>query len=172
MRWFVRLFILAAILALAIFAGRIVLVLLGAMLVVAFVGAMMAAVRGSRAVSAFRRSWAAQGKDLVIVYSNSPQSAQYVQEEWLPHWHDRAVILNWSERAQWTESPEVDLFRAVVGRKEHNPVVIVVPRTGAIKVLRFWRAFRELAQGKNKTLRAMESQLDALLAEEPPIERL
>ena len=172
MRWLVRLLILAAIGALAVFAGRLALLLLAAVLVLALAGAIMAAVRGSRAVSGFRRNWSAQGKDLLIVYSNNPQSAPHVEQEWLPRWRDRAVVLNWSDRTQWPESPEVDLFRAVVGRKEHNPVIIVVPRTGAIKVLRYWRAFRERAQGKDETLRAMESRLDALLQEEPPIERL
>src|SRR5919112_1517073 len=117
MRWTVRLVILAAIVALAIFAGRIVLVLFGALLVLAFVAATIAAIRGSRAVRAFRRTWGAQGKDLLIVYSNSPHWQRYVEEEWLPHWRDRAVILNWSDRARWTHSPEVDLFHAVVGRK-------------------------------------------------------
>jgi hypothetical protein len=172
MRWLVRLVILAAIGALAVFAGRLALLLVAAVLVLALAGAIMAAVRGSRAVTAFRRNWSAQGKDLLIVYSNSPQSGPHVEQEWLPRWRDRAVVLNWSDRAQWPQSPEVDLFRAVVGRKERNPVVIVVPRTGAIKVLRYWRAFRERAQGKDDTLRAMESRLDALLDEEPPIERL
>ena len=172
MRWVVRLGILAAIIALAVFAGRLMMTLLGAVVGVALASAMIAAVRGSRAVRAFRRTWGAQGKDLLIVYSNNPHWQRYIEEEWLPRWRERAVILNWTERAQWRDEPEVALFRTVVGRKEHNPVAIVVPRTGAIKVLRFWRAFREMAQGKEQTFRTIEAQLDALLSEAPPIEQL
>jgi hypothetical protein len=173
MRWVVRLVIVAALVALAVFAGRLMMTLLGAVVGVALASALIAAVRGSRAVRAFRRTWGVQGKDLLIVYSNSPHWQRYIEEEWLPHWRERAVILNWSHRAQWTDGPEVELFRAVVGRKEHNPVAIVVPQTGAIKVLRFWRAFREMAQGKEQTFRTIEAQLEALLNESPPpIERL
>ena len=172
MRWIVRLAILAVIVALAVFAGRFMMALLGAVVGAALASAILAAVRGSRAVRAFRRTWGAQGKDLLIVYSNSPHWQRYIEEEWLPHWRDRAVVLNWTERAKWAAGPEVELFRTVVGRKEHNPVAIVVPQTGAIKVLRFWRAFREMAQGKEQTFRTIEAQLDALLNAPPPIERL
>jgi hypothetical protein len=50
---------------------------------------------GSGAVKRFRAVWHPQGKDLLLVYSNSPNWQQHVEEQWLPKWRQRAVVLNW-----------------------------------------------------------------------------
>ena len=96
-----------------------------------------------RAVRGFRATWGAQRKDVLIVYSNSPHWQRYIEEKWLPRWGHRAVVLNWSERNQWTASgrTEVALFRAFAGEREFNPLGVVVPHHGKVQVVRFWRAF-------------------------------
>jgi hypothetical protein len=89
-----------------------------------------------------------------------------VEENWLPRWGNRAVVLNWSERRNWQRErrPEVALFRAFAGDREFNPVGIVVPQKGrAARVVRFWRAFREYKHGKDRLLLAAEAELEACL---------
>ena len=100
-----------------------------------------------RAVRRFRACWRSQGKDLLLVYSNSP------------HWQR-------SERSQWGSPAraEVALFRAFAGAREFNPLGIVVPATGRqAHVVRFWRAFREHKHGKDRLLQAAEADLGRLL---------
>jgi hypothetical protein len=114
----------------------------------------------------FRLAHVAEGRDLLIVYSNSPHWQAYVEREWLPRWSDRAVVLNWSERTQWSGwSPAVLLFRAFTGHQAFNPVAMVVPHWwGRPTVVPFWQAFRDLKHGKPAALRQAERQLeDALM---------
>jgi hypothetical protein len=119
-----------------------------------------------RAVRRFRACWTSQGRDLLLVYSNSPHWQRHIEETWLPRWQHRAVVLNWSERSQWGSAAraEVALFRAFAGAREFNPLGIVVPATGRqVRVVRFWRAFREHKHGKDRLLQAAEADLGRLL---------
>jgi hypothetical protein len=120
-----------------------------------------------RSVRRFRAVWGVQGKDLLLVYSNSPHWQRYVEETWLPRWGHRAVVLNWSERSKW-ERParaEVALFRAFAGAREFNPLGIVVPVTGRqVHIVRFWQAFRDYKHGKLRLLQAVEADLDRFLS--------
>jgi hypothetical protein len=119
-----------------------------------------------RAVSRFRAAWGIHGKDLLLVYSESPNWQAYVEERWLPRWGHRAVVLNWSERRKWTRPVRTDvaLFRAFAGSREFNPLGIVVPATGSdAHVVRFWRAFREYKYGKDRLLRQAEAELERYL---------
>lgn len=122
--------------------------------------------RKRRAVKRFRARWRDEGKDLLLVYSNSPNWQRYVEETWLPRWGDRAVVLNWSERSTWQKSrPEVALFRAFAGVREFNPLAIVVPPKGRhVAIVRFWLAFRDFKHGKDRLLRAAETELGEHLA--------
>jgi hypothetical protein len=113
----------------------------------------------------FRLAHVTRGRDLLIVYSNSPNWQSYVEREWLPRWGHRAVILNWSERRQWRSwTPAVLLFRAFTGYRAFNPIAMVVPRWwGGPTVVPFWQAFRDLKHGKGDTLRKAERQLEDAL---------
>ena len=120
-----------------------------------------------RAVRRFRAVWGTEGRDLLLVYSNSPTWQRYVEQTWLPRWGHRAVVLNWSERSKWGRfaRAEVALFRAFAGAREFNPLGIVVPARGRnAHVVRFWLAFREYKHGKDRLLRAAEAELDRCLS--------
>ena len=45
--------------------------------------------------------WLPRGKDILFVYSDSPIWRDYMTSEVLPLVHERAVVLNWSERKKW-----------------------------------------------------------------------
>lgn len=120
-----------------------------------------------RSVQSFRATFGDQGKDLLLVFSNSPHWQRYIEETWLPRWGHRAVVLNWSERSQWNGSAQaaVALFRAYAGGREFNPLGIVVPRQGRqARVVRFWLAFRDYKHGKNRLLLEKEAELDGWLS--------
>ncbi len=124
--------------------------------------------RKAAAVRRFRGVWGSQGKDLLLVYSNSPHWKTYVETHWLPRWGSRAVVVNWSERQRWRfEHPqEAQLFSAFAGSREFNPLAIVLPADGwrDVRVVRFWQAFREYKHGKDSTLRRAEATLEQILA--------
>jgi hypothetical protein len=113
----------------------------------------------------FHQRWGAQGKRLLLVYSNSPNWQAYVEENWLPRLESMAVLLNWSERGTWRERHplEADIFRAWAGDQEFNPLAIVIPADGSVRVIRFWQAFRDYRHGRDRTLRAAEAELGEVL---------
>src|SRR5262245_41226428 len=110
---------------------------------------------------AFASRWAPLGKDVLLVYSNSPHWQHYVERHWLPQLAARAVVLNWSERATWRERHplEAAVFWRWAGVREFNPIAIVLPVRGPVKVIRFWRAFRDFKHGRPEALRAAEREL-------------
>jgi len=113
----------------------------------------------------FHKRWGGQGKRLLLVYSNSPNWQTYVEENWLPRLESIAVVLNWSERSTWAERHafEADIFRMWAGEREFNPVAIIIPADGRVRVIRFWQAFRDYKHGKDRILRAAEAELGAAL---------
>src|SRR5262245_29677290 len=102
--------------AVGVIGGVVLLVIFW---IVAFlVVGLIATSRGRKtAVRRFRARWVGQGKDLLLVYSNSPNWQAYIEAEWLPRWGHRAVVLNWSQRSNWRRPfpAEVLLFRAFSG---------------------------------------------------------
>ena len=114
------------------------------------------------AVRAFRSQYAANGKDLLIVLTDSPHWRPYIESEWLSRWGERAVVLDRSK--PWNrDQPEARLWNAVKGEEEHTPLAIVVPARGRIKVIRLFLAFRDYKHGKDQKLRAAERELEAAL---------
>jgi hypothetical protein len=119
-----------------------------------------------RSLRRFREEWGTRGKDVLLVYSNSPHWKPYIDQRWLARWGARAVVLNWSERKSWERSrrPEAALFRAFAGQREFNPLVIIVPPSGRhAHVVRVWRAFRDLKHGNARKLRDAEADLERCL---------
>ncbi len=146
---------------------RGLLILVAGIAAVAIGAYVVARWRKWRAVRRFRAAWSIHGRDLLLVYSESPNWQRYVEESWLPRWGHRAVVLNWSERNTWGRSAEVALFRRFAGEREFNPLGIVVPATGSrVHVVRFWRAFRDHKHGKDRLLREAEAELERLLQQE------
>jgi hypothetical protein len=161
-----RIGILLALAACAVLLWRGLLIFAAVVALIAVAAYLGYVWRRWRAVRRFRAAWQSQCKDLLLVYSNSPNWKRYVEEKWLPRWGNRAVVLNWSERQTWRRDrrAEVALFRAFAGDREFNPLGIVVPRKGrAAHVVRFWRAFRDYKHGKDGPLRIAEAKLEACL---------
>ena len=117
-----------------------------------------------RAIAAFRAAHRATGKDVLVVYTDSPHWKEYIETQWLPRWGDRAIPFDRS-RPWRADQVEARLWRAVAGSVEHTPVVIVVPPHGPVQIVRFWLAFRDYKHGKDRRLREAEARLAAILGE-------
>lgn len=125
------------------------------------IGAWLERWKRRRLQRAFHARWGSSGKRLLLVYSNSPHWQAYIEEHWLPRVGEAAVVLNWSERGRWPEQHplEAQVFRRWAGDREFNPVAIVVPERGPVRVIRFWKAFRDYKHGKDRALRVAEAEL-------------
>lgn len=159
----VALLILTAAGQLLIWIGWPVVVVFGALLLYGAGAWIVSKRRDARALRRFRDEWTPRGKNLLLVYSNSPHWQQYIETTWLPRWGSRAAVLNWSDRSRWNDSSEVELFRRFAREREFNPLAIVVPKSGTPTVIRFWQAFRDNKHGRPAALRAAETKLAAVL---------
>src|SRR3954452_5429334 len=88
--------------------GLLLLVLLFPLLVVGITLYILAGILLHIAAWCF---WCAQGRDVLLVYSNSPIWQSYVEEILLPRLRYRAIVLNWSHRRTWRRSLAVAEFR-------------------------------------------------------------
>src|SRR5690242_1898618 len=60
--------------------------------------------------------WLPKGRDVLVVYSDSPIWRDYMRQEIIPLLDNRAVVLNWSERSKWPKwSFAVHVFRSFGG---------------------------------------------------------
>ena len=92
--------------------------------------------------------WMPQGKDVLIVTSDSPVWREYMQREIIAKLEQRSIILNWSERAKWPwlHIPALAL-QLWGGSNEFNPMVLVFKRFQTVEKFRFWAAFKEYKHG-------------------------
>ena len=103
--------------------------------------------------------WVPRGYRVLVVYSNSPHWKQYFEERIVPRLAPRCVVLNWSERRQWSLSLGGCLFWFYGGHRAYNPLVVVVRPFGRASVFRFWPAFRDARRGRLEPLHQLEAEL-------------
>jgi hypothetical protein len=66
--------------------------------------------------------WLPRGRDVLLVYSNSPHWQTFFETQVLPRVSNRAVVLNWSERKSWRMGLATLVFRCFAGGKDFNPI--------------------------------------------------
>ena len=164
--WVVRVAIIAVFIAivaaLAKWSGWWVLLLPAVIVAYAAFAVATAAAKGAAATQVFRALH--PGKDLLLAYSDNPQWNDHIANEWLPRWGARAVVVTLpADAASPEQAAPLSLFRSVAGKREHNPIAIVVPPAGRIRVIRFRQAFHENAAGSDRALREAEARLDLAL---------
>jgi hypothetical protein len=96
--------------------------------------------------------WGLQGRHILFVYSDSPIWSGYIEQEILPYITKTAIILNWSERKQWTNSLAVLAFKLYGGNQNFNPMAIVFRPFRLHKIFRFYEAFKDFKHGNSKEL--------------------
>jgi hypothetical protein len=104
--------------------------------------------------------WSSVGKQVLLVYSNSPTWQSYIEERIIPRLPPETVVLNWSERRKWKRwSLAYLVFRFFGGRYEFNPLAVVIHPFRWGRTFRFWQAFRDFKHGRHETLAQVETQL-------------
>ena len=108
--------------------------------------------------------WLPRGKDVLLVYSDSPIWHDYMTRQVLPLVEERAVILNWSQRSRWPKwSFSAHVFRSLGGRREFNPMVAVFRPFRRAKLFRFWSAFKDWKRGYTEPVERLRSALLRIL---------
>ena len=110
----------------------------------------------------FRMRHVSRGRTILFVYSNSPNWQQYVEANLLPRVSNRALVLNWSERRNWSRW-EGGFFDRFAGSREFNPAALVYRPGGGVDVIRFHQAFLDFKHGNDALLRAAEAELSLAL---------
>ena len=111
-------------------------------------------------------TWFPKGKDILFVYSNSPNWQSYLEENVIPKISSRAFILNWSERSEWRwwKSSPVFVFNQLADSREFNPMGVVFKPFSFPKYFSFFQAFNNHKHGKeellNETLQNFFNEID------------
>ena len=113
-----------------------------------------------------RWSWYPRGKRPLFVYSDSSNWKEYIEKHILWKIREQAVVMNWSQRSQWDRrrNPlEVRIFEHWSAKrgavKEFNPMAVVFVPWWRPRMFRFWQAFKEFRNGRDRSLRSLEVQL-------------
>jgi len=98
------------------------------------------------------------GKFILLVYSDSPNWKEYIEDSMLPRIEKHTVLLNWSRRKEWyrTHPFEARVFNHWAGKREFNPMAILLSPGHRVKQIRFWKAFKDFKRGKEGPLREVE----------------
>ncbi len=107
--------------------------------------------------------WCAKGRNILFVYSESPNWQEYVEQNYLPRLDTRAVILNWSRRANWRNSLGVLAFRRWGGSRGFNPLGVVFRPFKKTRVFRFHQPFLDFKHGQAEDLKKMETEFFTLV---------
>jgi hypothetical protein len=107
--------------------------------------------------------WCTRGRDVLLVYSDSPVWQAYFDEQLLPRLGRRAIVLNWSQRRLWHRTLAVAAFGFFGGNREFNPLAIVFRPFRLARSFRYYKPFREFKHGKPEAVNELTDQLFALL---------
>ncbi|MCX6830546.1 MAG: hypothetical protein NT028_00190 [candidate division Zixibacteria bacterium] len=122
---------------------------------------------GLRLRRSFYAKWGIEGRFALFVYSNSPKWQAYVKEQIIPKIAQYTVTLNWSKRADWkTEMPlEAKIFKHFKHRGEGKelPLAIILLRWRRLRVVGFYKAFKEHNRGNDNLLEQQEDRLYHLI---------
>lgn len=100
----------------------------------------------------------------ILVFSNSPNWQDYIEQDWIPRLGEQVVVLNWSERGSWRKSLEVRIFR-LFGIADNNfnfnPLLIYFRGLRYPLVYRYFFAFRDAKHGNPEALQRLERHMFA-----------
>jgi hypothetical protein len=112
--------------------------------------------------------WYARGRDVLLVYSDSPLWREYIELHILPHLRNRAIVLNWSHRKRWSLSLARLAFWHFGSYREFNPLAVVFRPFRRTRTFRFWKPFKDLKHGRPEALRTMEEEFFSLIGVKRP----
>lgn len=109
------------------------------------------------------------GRDVLVVYSNSPHWQRYFEDSVIPSIGERASVLNWSERSRWPRFGwRVTAFRWFAGHREFNPIVIVFKNLRWPRCFRFYRAMHDAKHRNFASVHRVVGELSDYLGQQVP----
>lgn len=105
-------------------------------------------------------AWCIRGRDILFVYSDSPNWHDYIEDQVIPKIEDRAILLNWSDRRHWLGKFSLPslVFRHFGGATQYNPMAVHFRPFRRHRTFRFWQAFKDQKHGKNAALTQLEAE--------------
>jgi hypothetical protein len=113
--------------------------------------------------------WCSRGRDVLLVYSDSPHWGEFFATEIAPRLERRAVLLNRSAPRRSQARLARWAYGHWGGSREHCPLALVFRPLWRTRVFRFYQPFLEWKQGK---LAALERTLTAFfekVGQPPPL---
>jgi hypothetical protein len=108
--------------------------------------------------------WLPKGRDVLLVYSDSPIWQEYMTNRVLPLVQERAFVLNWSERKKWSRwTLAVAVFRHFGGAGDFNPLVVLFQPLRLARIFRFWSPFKDWKRGHKDPVERLTQELVASL---------
>jgi hypothetical protein len=108
--------------------------------------------------------WLPRGKDILVVYSDSPIWQEYMTTQILPLVQERAIVLNWSERKTWRRlSFRAHVFRCFGKGREFNPLLVRFSPFRRARIFRFWLPFKDWKRGYREPVERMRQELFSIL---------
>jgi hypothetical protein len=108
--------------------------------------------------------WLPRGKNVLLVYSDSPIWHEYMLTQVMPLVREHAIVLNLSERSKWPWwSFRVHVFHWFAGDREFNPLVVLFRPFRRARVFRFWSAFKERKRGDEQAVDRLRQELLSVL---------
>lgn len=116
---------------------------------------------------AFEDKWGRHGMRVVLAYSDDTRWRERIEQHWLPRIGRRTVILDWKARQSFLPGASVEshVFEHWAGQRDFDPVAIVIPAAGRVRILRFRDAFVAHFAGREQPLAIEEARLFALVEE-------
>ncbi|MFK7821721.1 MAG: hypothetical protein AB8G99_23625 [Planctomycetaceae bacterium] len=108
--------------------------------------------------------WCARGRNVLLVYSNSPKWQSYVETELIPRLPANTIVMNWSERRYWRRlSLSVRAFWHYGGSREFNPMVLIFRPFRLARTFRFYRAFQAHKRGDSELLIETQNRMTSYI---------
>lgn len=104
-------------------------------------------------------AWAARGRQMLIVYSDSPIWKSYFEENILPPLEDVSIVLNWSQRKRWRPSLAALAFSHFAGEHDFNPAAFMFQPFHLARRFRFYEAFKDYKHGRTAPVERLTSEL-------------
>jgi len=123
------------------------------------------AVTRARVRRTFEARWGRHGMRVVLAYSDDTRWRERIERDWLPRIGRRTVVLDSRSRQTFRRDAPVEaqVFEHWAGRRDFDPIAIVIPHAGRVRTFGFRDAFLAAFAGDDRPLAAAEARLFGLV---------
>jgi hypothetical protein len=106
------------------------------------------------------RAWAERNRRFaIVVTSDSPKWASYINDNWLTRFGGHVSVLNHSHKREWPKTIESRSVNRFTRFRGDHPIVIIPRKTGGPAVYSFYAALNAASHGDDGSLRKMEERM-------------